>query len=52
MKEFTFNLNEEAIKIIGFALMEVNMPYKVVHPLIEDINKQIASQLQVSEPEA
>lgn len=40
MNEFTLILNENDMKILNDAL--VNMPFKIVAPLINKINEQIA----------
>lgn len=42
MMDITLKLSEDDIRLIGAALME--LPFKVVAPVIERINAQIAEQ--------
>lgn len=42
MKTFNLLLDENAIRTMGAALME--LPYKVAQPIIDDINHQLSEQ--------
>lgn len=45
----TLTLTDEQLQIIGAALAE--LPYRIAAPVLAEINRQIAAQAEVSEPQ-
>jgi hypothetical protein len=45
----TLNFTPEQIQQIGLCLTKAPIPYEITHPLITEINRQIAEQQKLKE---